>query len=254
MAGRCYVYAILPRQTSLPPGLVGLDRDQLALVPWHDLAAATSGLAGELRPDVQHVLRHAEIVEQLRQLGPALPVRFGTVLADAAAVAQALAARYEVLAADLLRVGDKVELGLSVLWEPPAPDHEHGGAPAAPEVAVPTGPGARYMQARLTEHHRAAAARDTAKLLAQDLDSVLGAYVLEHRCTILPTSRLVLRTAYLLEPARTPVFREAFDTLRPAYPHLRFLLSGPWPPYTFVTPMETGEPLVIPELLKLGLR
>ncbi len=68
--------------------------------------------------------------------------------------------------------------------------------------------------------------------------------------TFLPTLCLVLRTAYLLEAARAP----AFDALRPAYPHLRFLLSGPWPPYTFVTPMETGEPLVIPELLKLGLR
>ena len=254
MPDRCYVYAILPCQTSLPPGLVGLDGDQLALVPSHDLAAATSGLAGELRPTMQHVLRHAEIVEQLRQLGPALPVRFGTVLADAAAVAQALAARHEVLAGDLLRLGDKIELGLSVLSEQSAPDYEQGGAPAVSEISAPAGPGARYMQARLTEYQRVAAARDRAKLLARDLDSVLGAHVLERRCTILPTPRLVLRTAYLLEPARAPAFSQAFDTLRPAYPHLRFLLSGPWPPYTFVTPMETREPLAIPELLKLGLR
>jgi hypothetical protein len=110
------------------------------------------------------------------------------------------------------------------------------------------------MQDRLAENQRVTAARERAKLLAQELDSVLGAHVLERRCTILPTSRLVLRTAYLLEPTQAPAFREAFDALRPAYPHLRFLLSGPWPPYTFVTPMGDGKPLATPELLELGLR
>ncbi len=68
--------------------------------------------------------------------------------------------------------------------------------------------------------------------------------------TFLPTSCLVLRTAYLLEAARAP----AFDALRPAYPHLRFLLSVLWPPYSFVTPMETAEPVAMPQLLKLGSR
>ena len=29
--------------------------------------------------------------------------------------------------------------------------------------------------------------------------------------------------------------------IRRAHPDLRFLLSGPWPPYSFVTPPEGGE-------------
>ena len=57
-------------------------------------------------------------------------------------------------------------------------------------------------------------------------------------------------TAYLLEFTQAP----AFDALRPAYPHLRFLLSGHWPQYSFVTPMEMGEPVAMPEFLKLGSR
>ena len=243
-AGRCYVYAILARQSPLSSGLVGLGGDTLSTVPWRDLAAATSRLAaGDLQPTVEHVLRHAEIVEELWQLGPVLPVRFGTVLADAAAVAQALAARYAVLAADLERLGDKVEFGLSVLWEQPAIDDEqrreaHDRSPAAPEAAAAPGRGAQYLQARLAEHQRMAAARDRARVFARDLDSVLGAHALERRCTILPTSRLALRTAYLLEPSQVQDFRQTFDRLRLAYPQLRFLLSGPWPPYSFVTPAE----------------
>src|SRR5204862_126411 len=74
----------------------------VSTVPWRALAAATSPLqSGALRPTEENVWRHEAIVEALRQVGPALPVRFGTVLADADAVAHALAERYDVLVADL---------------------------------------------------------------------------------------------------------------------------------------------------------
>src|SRR5215216_7418649 len=120
MASRCYVYAILEREMRLPTELVGFGDARLLSVPWRSLAAATSTLdSGELRPTAEHVLQHETVVEGLRQVGPALPVRFGTVLPDADAVARALAERYEVLARDLARLGDKVELGLSVLWDRP---------------------------------------------------------------------------------------------------------------------------------------
>src|SRR5437763_5330823 len=144
----------------LPAGLVGFGEARLSTVRWRTLAAATTPFdPGELRPRAEHVLRHEAIVERLRQVGPVLPVRFGTVLADADAVRRALAERYEVLIADLARVGDKVEFGLSVLWDRP-PHHDEGagegvdGSPGTEEPAQGQGPGARYLRARLAEHRR----------------------------------------------------------------------------------------------------
>jgi hypothetical protein len=213
----------------------------VSTVPWRDLAAATSPLElGALRATVEDVVRHEAIVEALRRLGPALPVRFATVLADAQALAHALAVRYDVLVADLARLGDKVELGLTVLWDPPS---TQGEEPATGSEAVREahGPGARYLQARLAAHRREAAARDRARALARELDRELSVHALERRCTILPTARLAVRAAYLLDPGRVPAFQDTFAEIRRVHPDLRFLLSGPWPPYSFVTPPEGGE-------------
>jgi hypothetical protein len=237
MASACYVYAILARETPLPARLRGIDGAAVSLVPYRALAAATSSLErGALRPTAENVWRHEVIVEALRRQGPALPVRFGTVLADAAAVAHALAARYDVLAADLARLGDKVEFGLSVLWDPPSTPRED----QAPSMKAQS-PGSRYLHARLAASRREAAGRERAGALARELDRELRVHALERRYTLLPTPRLAVHAAYLLEPGHVPAFQDAFAQLRRAHPDLRLLLSGPWPPYRFVTPPEGGE-------------
>ncbi len=245
MASGCYVYAILARETVLPPGLVGFGGATLSTVPCGALAAATSPHdPGEPHPTAESVLRHEAIVEALRQMGPALPVRFGTVLPNEGAVADALADRYDVLVADLARLGDKVEFGLTVLWDRPIGNDDEprdDRSPISREVTEAAGPGARYLRARLDEHRREAAARDRAKALAGDLDRALGSHTLERRCTILATSRLAVRAAYLLDPSRVRPFQETFQAIRRGHPDLRFLLSGPWPPYSFVSAAETEE-------------
>jgi Gas vesicle synthesis protein GvpL/GvpF len=241
MASGCYVYAILAREPPLPPGLRGFGGAAVSTVPWRALAAATSPLErGAPRPTPENVWRHEAVVEVLRSQGPALPVRFGTVLADASAVAHALAERYDVLVADLARLGDKVELGLNVLWDPPITPGEEQ-LPSSGAAMEAHGPGLRYLQARLAAHRREVAVRERARSLARELDRELGIHALERRCTLLPTPRLVVRAAYLLDPRRVPAFQDAFAELRQTHPDLRLLISGPWPPYSFVTPPEGGE-------------
>ena len=244
MASACYVYAILARETPLPAGLRGFNGAAVSTVPYRALAAATSPLESEaLRPTAENLWLHETIVEALRQQGPALPVRFRTVLADASAVADALAERYDVLAADLARLGDKVEFGLSVLWDPPITPGEDQ-APGSGAAVKAQGLGARYLRARLAAHRREAAMRERARALAHELDRELSVHALERRCTLLPTPRLAVRAAYLVEPGRVPAFQDAFAQLDRAHPALRLLLSGPWPPYSFVTPPEgvSGQP------------
>jgi hypothetical protein len=54
---------------------------------------------------------------------------------------------------------------------------------------------------------------------------------------------LLLTAAYLVRHHRLDPFRGRVRTLSTDYPALRFLCTGPWPPYSFVTdcvPLE-GE-------------
>ncbi len=247
MRSACYVYAIVSRGASLPVGVTGFGDSALSTVIYGELAAVTSLVdRNEFRPTAEQVLNHEAIVEAVRGQCPALPVRFGTILSDSDAVARSLAQRYDVLVADLARLGDKVELGLTVLWDETVGSDGETVKPfqASSQADGPTdahGPGARFLLTRLAEHRRVAELRERANAVARDLDKVLSVYAIERRQTILPTPRLVLRSTYLLDPFGLEAFREAFDKIHENHPELHFLLTGPWPPYSFISKGGSDE-------------
>ena len=231
-----YVYAIVRRNTPLPP--VG-GAAELVLVPWRELAAVTGRVLDDGgRATLQAVVRHETIVEAVRLKGPSLPVRFGTVFGDPAAVAAALADRYEPLAADLDRIGNKVELSLTALWSAPAwRDERTEGVPALSRQEKELSAGARYLYARAAELRRDEAIKERARVVAEKLDRILGArWATLGRCVSLaPMPQVAVRTTYLLDPAKVGDFRTDFEAMRRRVREVRVVLTGPWPPYSFVS-------------------
>lgn len=241
MEGLCYVYAIVHRGMSIRAELKGLNEAPLSAVAWQDLAAVVSRIeSAAILPKPVYLLRHEAVVETMCQAGSALPVRFGTVLSDPEAVAQALARKYQVLLADLARVGDKVELGLTILWNTTAEQDEAKAGqpvlwPAETSARGTPGAGTRYLQARLAEYRREATQQHRARSLLAHLEEALHVHTLEQHYDKLSTRRLAVRAAYLVHPWQVQGFQQAVDEIRQQYPTLRWLVSGPWPPYTFVT-------------------
>lgn len=234
MRSACCVYAIVGRNAALPAHTPP-DLPELELVSWRELAAVTGrGDEDPARITMEAVVHHEAVVEAVRRAAPALPVRFGTVFRDATSIASALAERYEPLAADLERLGDKVEMSLTALWST-GPARELP-ADELPNDAIPAGQGAgaRYMYARAARLRREDAMKELARSVATELDQVMGALSLDRRVSLLPTPRLAVRASYLLHPAGVRAFRTAFDAGRATREELHVMLTGPWPPYSFV--------------------
>ena len=234
MGSAFYVYAITGCDTQLPAAGYHGAINELVKVPWRDLAAITGQMIDSGAPmTVEAVLHHEAVVEAVRQQGPALPVRFGTMFRDESSIAAALAERYDVLVADLERLGSKVELSLTAIWAEPSSDPPQE---AWQNDAVPSGrgAGANYLLERAARVRRADTLEQRAHGVAQDLDSVLGWLALERRVSLLPTPKIAVRAAYLLDPASVSAFRAAFEAIRGSRGELRVLLTGPWPPYSFV--------------------
>jgi hypothetical protein len=217
---------------------VGFQQRSLFAIPYRDLEAIVSELDdGMLQATGEHVLRHEAVVEAVRQMGPALPVRFGALMRDRAAVADALATRYATLVEDLERLGDKIEMGLAVLWREP----EVASTAGQDDTMHLESRGARYLRAKFSQYRHDALLRDRAERLSRELDRELAPLVLDRRYGVLPTRRLVMRAAYLLHSPAVKTFQGAFSEVRRKYPDLRFLLTGPWPPYSFVTTTDTEK-------------
>ncbi|MBI5956606.1 MAG: GvpL/GvpF family gas vesicle protein [Chloroflexi bacterium] len=223
------------------PGLkVGAnDHSPLFGVSYQDIAAVVSTLtSAKVQPTEANLWLHETVVEALMVDRAVLPVRFGTVLANEAAVQAVLTAHHADFVANLKRVRGRVELGLRVLWEIEEQGSggagEQGGTPA-PSHLRREGSGRSYLLARLAEERQVWARRRRAEALAAEIHAPLARLAAEDTRQVLITPRLLLTAAYLVDRDQVATFRQEVEALSAAYPALRFLCTGPWPPYSFVT-------------------
>lgn len=231
-----YMYGIVESQRDFPPDIPGLDGKPVYLIPWRNLAAMVSDapLRG-YAADGANATRHGAIVEETMQGGPILPMRFGTVLGERQRVVTMLEEHSGAFEEALRRLRGRVEMGLRVLWEPPGESE----VPADQEIEG-RGPGTEYLSRRLKDEWRRAKLLQAGERLIQELDAPLRSLAIESRLQRFPTNRFLIAGAYLVERHRVDAFREGVMKARERFPRLRFLLTGPWPPYHFVNGAHDG--------------
>jgi hypothetical protein len=205
-------------------------------------------------PDRSDLLAHHRLIEAACAGGACLPVRFGTWLADAQALEVLLAARAPALRAALERLRGRRELALTVLWATRAAG-DTTLEDAIPDQAPPRpgpGPGRRFLETRgrlwtAREQRRDVAAGLSRRVerLAGDLvgDLAGGGQTLRQR--LCPGPEVALSSAILVPQGRVGVALERLrrpGAVAPAGAGLRVLVNGPWPPYSFCGPLESGAP------------
>lgn len=184
----------------------------LRTVPAGDLAVICAP-AQERDVSPEALWRHEEVVEALMQDRDLLPVRYGTVLEDDAAVERAVTERRDELAASLARVRGAAELSVRAV------------AVGADGDATGTPSGAEYLRTRA----RTSAARDA---VARSLHEPLAALARADVRRTPPPGEL-LRAAYLVDRDAVGTFTRLVARLDERNPDLRLLCTGPWPPYSF---------------------
>jgi len=236
-----YVYAITDQPQAPMPATLGLEGASLLGLPYQEIAAVVSLLPlTQVPPTKDNLWRHEAVVETLMADRTVLPVRFGTMFANEAAVRVLLAEYYADFLADLERVRGHVELGVRILCD----DNDgqlqgltgDGGDEEDSSQEAPTSsPGRTYMMARVAEQRQDQARREHAEALAAEPHASLARLATESSYQALVTPRLLLTASYLVQREQVATFRQKVDALSAAYPAWCFLCTGPWPPYSFVT-------------------
>ena len=236
-----YLYAITDQPEMALPALTGwgemnaLDAGVFSLV-YMDIAAVAERLTAPTPLPVEaNLWQHEALLDALMADHTVLPVRFGTVLIDDAALQAVLAAHYTDFINDLKRVRGRVELSLRVLWNDKDQIKENVIEQTAAQEAKIEMSGRAYMLARLKVEQQKQGSRQQAERLVAELHSPLAHLSVQNTNQILPTPALLLKAAYLVEQDEIKAFLREVEKLRVIYPALRFLCTGPWPPYSFVS-------------------
>lgn len=174
---------------------------------------------------------HDDVVQRLLAVTTVIPLRFGSIHRDRAAVERFLDERRDAFAATLDRLRGRVELGVKVWARTERDAAREGPAPST---------GREYLERRRRERDETAtaAARLDERLRAvhERLLDVAEAGVLNRphpRELTGVADEMVLNAAYLVAAGDETLAGEV-DRLRSDNPDLRFDLTGPWAPYNFV--------------------
>ncbi|NYI05062.1 GvpL/GvpF family gas vesicle protein [Allostreptomyces psammosilenae] len=233
-----YVYAVTdashPLRLDGLPG-VGDPPGELRTVRGGPLAAVVSDAPGELRPKRRDLVAHQDVQERLIADGTALPLRFGLVAPDDAAVKAELTERAEHYQQRLRELRGRVEFNLKVGREEES---------LLREILLDT-PRARELNDAIragqdTQETRMA----LGELVAQEVQARQEAFARDvvdalrpvaHREFVSPAKDDLVNASFLVDHDRAEEFAAAERKLADQYGEdYRFRLRGPLPPYSFV--------------------
>ncbi|HEV3470482.1 MAG TPA: GvpL/GvpF family gas vesicle protein [Pyrinomonadaceae bacterium] len=231
-----YVYCVSDEVTGEAlAGTPGLAGAPVRLFERAGLAAVVSPFEEEPVPVTrEHALAHNRVNAVVLARTTPLPFRFGT-LADGERLASYLESREAALRAALAAVRGCVEMSVKLMWDAAvarrgagaAAGGEQGGAPA------PAGGGTAFLLAKRRELLGDEDLRRRADELAAWLELRTSDLARASDVRVRPSASLVVRAAHLVARARVGEYRDRLRALRAERPDLRFLTSGPWPPYSF---------------------
>jgi hypothetical protein len=238
-----YVYAIVACEEphEFKTRGIGERGDLVRTINYRRIAAVMSDSAtSEYDNSRRNMMAHMLVLEEAMEHFTLLPVRFGTVAANAHELEQRLLTpRYEELTGLLEQMRDRIELGLKAFW--------HEGA-ALEEVVRDNEPIRRmrdslngrslaesyYDRIRLGE----AVEKALAQKRARDEEAILSRirpFVHKTRANKIVSDRMVLNAAFLVDREHGPEVDEAVRKLDAELnDRLMFKYVGPVPPYNFV--------------------
>lgn len=235
-----YVYGVVRADTS-PPAVEGIAGARLELIAAGEVAAITSVAPGEyLEAGRDELLAHSRVLEAALEKGTVLPMRFGVVLPDEAALRERLLAEHgDELTAQLGEMDGKVEVSLKGLYDEEAILREivagdPGIARLRERIAGKPEAATYYERIQLGEGIAAAFAesqeRDTTKIV-EELRPHAEAVVVGEPVH----ERMALNASFLVSRAGLGAFDRAVEEIgeREAA-RMRLRYTGPLPPHSFV--------------------
>ncbi|MFD6290752.1 GvpL/GvpF family gas vesicle protein [Streptomyces sp. NPDC060205] len=236
-----YVYGITSSSLpALPDGTEGVGEPALPVrvIKEGDLAAVVSDAPEGLRPKRRDLLAHQNVLAEAGAGGPVLPMRFGSVSTDDAAVAGVLAERADHFKERLDALAGKVEYNVKATHDEEAVLHrvmsENPDVRALTEANRSAGGGNYDEKLRLGEMV-VAAVKNREVEDAADIQRALEPAAAS--VSVGPESTgWLANLSFLVDRDTAGTFIDAVEEVRKAHPHLDLRVHGPLPPYSFVEP------------------
>ena len=188
------------------------------------------------QPDIKRVLLYGKLVDRLYQeFGSVLPVRYGTFVRDQNEIGQLLERNYDRIVAEFARTEGKVEIGVRIIIRSTPGTVPSVSLTESPDEQANFGTGRRFLRDRL---RITAGTMDRVRIagdVVRELEEVLKPRFAERQVRLDQVSDLMVNAAYLVPTALVDEFLLTVRSHARKRPGIGYMISGPWPPYSFVS-------------------
>lgn len=214
----------------------GIQGAATRLIDYKSIRAVVSPFDGE-RAEVtrENTSLHSSVVRQVLNHTTPLPFRFGAVVSDVQ-LESYITTHHDKLLCKLAHVRGSVEMSVKVLWDVKAikrAGEEMSQLLRAQKSHEAMGPGASFLESKRRDMMGGKMLKSQAEGMKLWLDERLGDAVRESIAQVVPSPVMALAASHLVERARLDLYRERLGIAQKERDELRFLTSGPWPPYNF---------------------
>jgi hypothetical protein len=222
-----HLYCIVPVAHPVPEDCIGLQSRRPFAVPAGRLAIWATEHDEPVAPDIEVVRSHNAVVTAAmdRNVTP-VPLRFGQSAGSRDAAAERIAEEAAKWSSLLERFAGRAEYGVRVVRDLSDAEQDVRAAPVAS--------GTEYMAALARRQARAAERRGAGERLADRIASRVGDLVDDARVEYASAGELLVTIAHLVAWQAAEAYHGAMSEVRETSQHTRFVLTGPWPPYSFV--------------------
>ena len=233
-----YTYAIIDSTGAVEESIKGLFEAPVYTIPYRDIGVAVSELREKIQETTDaNVLKHEEVIETLMAKFTILPVRFSTIFNTKEALLSMVESHYQDFKDNLVRLHNKVEFGIKVIWQADIIKQRIAAAldKAERNVVISTdSPAKSFVKEKYEKHIIEKEFGEEANRCIAAVDDHFNKIVVEKKLRRLQTEGLLLNASYLVESQRQNDFKRAFEQLKDAPGDLKLLFSGPWPCYNFI--------------------
>ena len=223
---KLYAYCLLEDADVLEASLTGISGAAVRTLQIDEFAVLISDLEAEaVAVTRENALAHAAVVRSVLYRTTPLPCRFGTLVSEPQ-LRSYIAAHKPALQNRFEHVRGCVEMSVKIIRELSTGNKR---VQALDEVTS----GTRFLEEKrrelLGEETNAAEATEISGWLRGQVEG----WTRDEQVTVRPSEKLAVAAAHLVERHSIPQYKERVASARESRPDLHFLLSGPWPPYSF---------------------
>jgi hypothetical protein len=235
-----YVYCIIRASQPLKFGAIGMDEQwpEVYTINFKDMAAVVSDIPlAPLDSTRENVLAHERVNDAVMRDHTVIPMSFGTIFKTRDDILELLRSAYDAFADVLLKMEDKLEYGLKVLWDRDEivrqiEQEDEDIHRLKAEISSQKGSTyfARMQYGRLID---GALQQRSERYVAEFLQRLRDVSVAS-RVNRPIGDKMILYAAFLVQRDQEPAFERRIKEIGSTFDKLTFRYTGPWPPYNFV--------------------